>query len=137
MAIVVYKNMTQAAYAIFNNTKGFNIDSWMDRDYLQESSWTDIQASRDTNFFSVRGDREKSRSFFMNLRYGAGGCSLDKGWLVVIEEKGTGNCDWDKDYDSDEYPVIKYSSASTVAKWNSGKNVETTDSLAVYIKYLM
>lgn len=82
-------------------------ESWFSKTYLQGSSWTDI-FTEDVNFFSIEGDGNNDRGWFVNSNYG--GCSVDAGWLAIAGA-ADGVCTWE---DSEEqFPDIRYSRLKT------------------------
>lgn len=82
-------------------------ESWFSLDYLQGSSWTDI-FTEDVNFFSIEGDGNYDRGWFVNSNYG--GCSVDAGWFAIAGSSD-GVCDWEDV--EEEFPDIRYSRKKT------------------------
>lgn len=64
---------------------------WFSGDTVVDSDWTDLLTT-DKNFFSIEGDSNYGREFFVNANYG--GCQVDAGWLVLDDETSD-PCTWE------------------------------------------
>lgn len=78
-------------------------------------------------FFRCRHD-SISRHFFVSRAYG--GCSVDSGWMVVVDYGNNGGCSWDTWWTR---PFFLASAASTYQTWNSGEKRNTFEELSHHL----
>ncbi|MDT7934394.1 MAG: PEP-CTERM sorting domain-containing protein [Sphingomonadaceae bacterium] len=72
-------------------------------------------ATANVNFFSIPGDANYNRNFFINQNYG--GCGNDAGYLVVLGVGGAA-CSWESDRYSTANRAFLYSRNSGPQNWN-------------------
>jgi hypothetical protein len=124
-----YSAGSVAAFLRFN---GLTADktTWFGAASLAESSWTDLPTGN-ASYFSVLGDAQFGRSFFVNLNYG--GCASDAGWFVVSGTGGASNkpCSWETSAGAGTR--ILYATGTTSTNWTSG-TVGAADTLMVFVK---
>ncbi|CAH1272771.1 SELP [Branchiostoma lanceolatum] len=92
---------------------GENTDkfSWFSPARLISSPWGDINTETN-NFFSITGDANRLRTFFISRSYAS--CPYDYGWLVLAEEN---HCAWERN-PVDQRPNILFSRTATHVNWN-------------------
>ena len=118
---------TQQVFAKFDAT-GASSTSWFAQAQLTSSSWTDI-GTLTPAYFSVAGDAQYGRRFFINYLYG--GCESDAGWLVV--DTSPDPCDWETDAVSGPALRINYAPSGTVVNWTNG-TIGRGKVFAVFVK---
>ncbi|XP_072026282.1 uncharacterized protein [Amphiura filiformis] len=89
--------------------------SWFAQSRVLATSWTDLVEAL-PNHFSLQGDGDLKRRFFINFNYG--GCDVANGWLCVKDEPHA--CTWEQPQPGESYPIILYSRATTSINWTSG-----------------
>ncbi|XP_035676419.1 uncharacterized protein LOC118415740 [Branchiostoma floridae] len=115
---------------IIFNAHGCDMDNWFTKDRLLSSPWTDLKTAP-TNFFSIRGDNQYNRRFFIHRSYG--GCANDRGWLIVLDPGA--ECPWEKRVKSRGNNQILFSrKADSVQYERDWGNVGQADALAIYIQ---
>ncbi|GFR99358.1 hypothetical protein ElyMa_002791100 [Elysia marginata] len=102
--------------------------NWFTRDRYIESSWEDV-ATKETEFFSLAGDAERYRRFFIS--FSSNSCPKDSGWLVAVDAAKLKCCTWEK---TGKFPILKYAAGPKVASWQSSKSRDA-DAFVVFIKY--
>lgn len=97
---------------------------------LASSSWTDLVVGS-PNYFSLGGDPQFGRTFFVNHNYD--GCGSDAGWLVVSSIGGGQNkpCSWEQN--AGAKTRILYSTGTTYTNWTTG-TITAADTLMVFVK---
>ncbi|XP_038070583.1 uncharacterized protein LOC119739645 [Patiria miniata] len=98
---------------IFNGT-GSDVSSWFRKNRLISSPWQDL-ISTATNYFSIEGDVNEERRFYINHNYG--GCPGDKGWLVVTDSQMLTDCQYERPSAEYPYPIILYSNTAGKVVW--------------------
>lgn len=96
---------------------------------LLDSSWTDITAES-KNFFSIVGDSNYARRFFIERNYG--GCASDNGWVVA--DSGNDPCSWETA--SDDIRIL-YASGNTYCNWQNDTNsgsIGFADIMAIFVR---
>ncbi|XP_048778907.2 uncharacterized protein LOC125682410 [Ostrea edulis] len=130
VTIELYRGGSKVAFVTFN---GIDSDqkSWFSPSRVLNSSWSTLTSSTVYNHFSVDGHVLCSRAFFINRDYGI--CSVDAGWLAVMDPVNTVCCpgSWD---DVTNRPMFLYSAVDSAALYVSG-DVDFADVLAVFVKY--
>ncbi|KAL3872545.1 hypothetical protein ACJMK2_035768 [Sinanodonta woodiana] len=121
----LYYNRTEVAYVIFNGT-GSDKESWFSKERVLESSWTDLMGTSQLIYFSIKGDYNLGRHFFIHEYYG--GCPADRGWTATVS--GKSYCSFDI---HPSYPGIVYARNQTKSTYNS-TGFGIADVLGVYIK---
>ncbi|KAK7468155.1 hypothetical protein BaRGS_00036619 [Batillaria attramentaria] len=124
-----YLGGQEEAYIEFDGT-GSTYLNWFSASNVDSSTWTDL-GTETNNFFTIEGHSTSTidRRFFINRNYG--GCGVDKGWSVVLEESDA--CSWGQ---SLQYPAFLYSSKTTYAEWNTAADVGSADVLVIGVKFL-
>ncbi|XP_071956085.1 uncharacterized protein [Antedon mediterranea] len=102
--------------------------SWFSIEHLLDSPWDDLKSGVEMNYFSIAGNFRK-RVFFVNKHYG--GCSNDKGWLVVIDDTSHG-CEWEQIIPT---PAFLFSSSDEAETLNSGSVSNEAYIMTVHVKY--
>ena len=93
------------------NAKETNNQNWfIDSKLTHSSQWSDIK-TESKNYFSISGDTEKKRHFFINNRGYAGNCAGDTGWMVIAGKE----CAWERGHHH-KNPIL-YSKLSKYTKW--------------------
>ncbi|XP_033109146.1 uncharacterized protein LOC117110510 [Anneissia japonica] len=105
---------------------GSDKTSWYALDRLIISPWTDLTTSVSHNCFSIYGESQ-SRTFYINAHYG--GCSVDTGWLTIID--ASMGCPWERGID---LPAFLYSLSDVKENWTSG-SIGRAYIMTVHIKY--
>ena len=108
--LALYEGRSEVAYVVFNAV-GSSITDWFQSTRVIASSWSDVTARGTYNVFSITGHLSHLRRFHINKLYG--GCSNDKGYLVVSDIKG-GGCQWDS---HSIYPQFLYSKINSADNW--------------------
>ncbi|XP_056000852.1 uncharacterized protein LOC125656393 isoform X1 [Ostrea edulis] len=121
------KESKTVAFIEFNG-QGSNYMNWFHRGRVLKSSWIDLRRNGRFNFFSMKKEQRHGRHFFINKSYG--GCPNDKGWLVVMDAKGSKPCRWEKQR---RYPQFLYSKGNKYGRWRSMRYGKA-DVLNIYIK---
>lgn len=109
--------------------------SFMTASNLVKSDWAGVKPGMTSNFFSVAGDSNIQRNFFIQHNYD--GCDVDAGWLVV-EGKYYDNvapCPWEN---SQNPPFIMYSPGDDKRTWQTADEKAAgpeADSFAVFISF--
>ncbi|GFO01854.1 hemicentin-1 [Plakobranchus ocellatus] len=106
--------------------------NWFGRDYYEHSCWEDLKYQT-TSYFSIEGDTNLRRRFFINHKYLT--CPNDNGWFVAVDQSNS-PCPWEKGL---PYPIFKFASGPTMAVFNNtppAKTVKNADAIAVFVKYL-
>ncbi|XP_071488096.1 C-type mannose receptor 2-like, partial [Diadema antillarum] len=110
-------------------TSGTSRTSWYATAYLTYAPYTDIW-SESKNYESMEGASGGNRRFYMNRSYG--GCSVDNGWVVVVDYGSNYGCSWDGYYST---PYFIYSSSTAYTVWQSGSR-GFPDVFAIFYKYV-
>ncbi|CAH1265939.1 uncharacterized protein [Branchiostoma lanceolatum] len=118
------------------NGMGSNKDNWFTKSRLISSPWADLKTAP-TNYFSIAGhagqassSKRHYRRFFINRNYG--GCSADRGWLVVLDGNSN-HCLWERRNSGN--PRILFSKLPTDVNFEQDQaNVGTADVMAIFIK---
>ncbi|RUS70120.1 hypothetical protein EGW08_022121 [Elysia chlorotica] len=136
-ALDQWKNIDEVLFAIIQNGemvktiffKGEQSTymNWYEKARLIKSCWDDLRMGPHL-FFGIEGDASLQRRFFIQRNYG--GCSNDKGWMVVSDNPPR-PCDWEK---STAYPIIKFAVGPKAENWSTGEVLEA-EAIAVFLKY--
>ncbi|XP_780522.4 uncharacterized protein LOC575010 [Strongylocentrotus purpuratus] len=111
------------------DTSGTSRTTWFHTNYISYAPYSDIYTDT-KNYESMAGSGTSGqRRFFINRHYG--GCSVDAGWVVVIDYGSNHGCSWDGYYGT---PFFIYSAASTYQTWDSGSR-GFPDTVAFLHKY--
>ncbi|MEZ4380568.1 MAG: fibrinogen-like YCDxxxxGGGW domain-containing protein [Nannocystaceae bacterium] len=106
---------------------GTNKTSWFASAKLTGSGYLDV-ANGPWNFFSIAGDNNYGRNWFVSRNYG--GCGNDSGWLIVDTTNDA--CTWESGAGA---PLrILYSASNTYTNWNTANNVAKAEVFAVFIR---
>ncbi|CAH1238943.1 HMCN1 [Branchiostoma lanceolatum] len=108
---------------------GSDKNSWFSKSRLISSPYTDI-STEPQNVFSITGDNNAQRRFYINRNYNS--CPGDRGWLVVADGGPSGICSWERASTS-EHPHVLYSKQSTNVVWDDAANVGKADRLLISI----
>ena len=104
---------------IFNGRGSTKFDWMSESRLINNSRYEDIRER--SNFFSVEGDGEVNRRFYINKEYN--GCDGDTGWVAMIPRISKPSeptpCDWET---SPIIPAFMYSTSLTAVNWNSAGN---------------
>jgi len=125
VAFVVYEGGQRVAHILFDG-KGSDPTNWFSDSRLVSSSWTDIKGAA-KNYFSLVGDDNLLRHFFINRNYG--GCPADAGWFVAVDGA---HCSWEA---SPSVPAFLYAKNHVITNWTTG-DVGRADVIAVFVKYV-
>ncbi|XP_072177280.1 uncharacterized protein [Diadema setosum] len=109
-------------------TSGTSRTSWYATAYLTYAPYTDIW-SESKNYESMAGASGGNRRFYMNRAYG--GCSVDTGWVVIIDHGNNYGCNWDNYYST---PFFIYSASTAYIRWESGSR-GFPEVFAIFYKY--
>lgn len=127
----LYTQEKEEAYVIFNGI-GSDMNNWFSQDRVISSSYSDLTAGDQYNYFSIPGHLDGNRlirRFFINRNYH--GCPGDRGHIVVIDESRTSPaCLMDT---QPSYPKFLYSRTNSVDFWERA-TYGMADYLAVFIK---
>lgn len=107
--------------------------SWMTLSNLVKSDWAGIKIGMTSNYFSVAGDYNGQRNFFIQHNYD--GCNVDSGWLVVQGKTRNEMCPWEQNQDQ---PFIMYSAGDENQTWeqaNGQPDGAEADSIAVFLSF--
>ncbi|KAI8515683.1 hypothetical protein Bbelb_064960 [Branchiostoma belcheri] len=123
---IVLESSSGDVELIFN---GENTDkySWFSQSRLLSSPWDDIQ-TQPKNYFSIVGDSDNERTFFINRNYGS--CPEDAGWLIISE---VGGCPYEQTT-PDQFPYILFSWENTYVAWDDRDKVGRANRMVIYIK---
>ncbi|XP_021343092.1 uncharacterized protein LOC110443282 [Mizuhopecten yessoensis] len=119
----LYRAGIEVVYATFN-ASDTDSTSWFAKERLLSTSFTDLNRTSTSNYFSVFGSGE-SRRFYINRSYG--GCINDHGWVQTIDRKGP--CFYD---DAVAFPKFIYS-PNNLTGW-TGTDSLVADVLAIFVK---
>ena len=125
-----YENNQEVAYVIFN-AAGSDINSWFDKRRVLSSSYSDLTATHNFNYFSIAGHREPKRlerRFFINTYYN--GCDKDLGHLAISQNEPINVCNWDQ---HPKYPQFLYSKINSADHWGR-RMFGRADYMAIFIK---
>ncbi|XP_067047340.1 uncharacterized protein [Acropora muricata] len=115
--LALYDNQTLVLSLVFNATDS-NKTSWFSKNRLIQSPWTEDLQTQPQNFFSIIGDLNANRTFFINKVYN-NNCSGDYGWLMASSEK---SCPYEKR--RKRRKAFLYSKLNTSVNWNEhGKGI--------------
>jgi hypothetical protein len=123
------KGALQPQYFMFDVT-GTRREEWFSVGRLIATSYTTLPTAA-ANYFSIAGDNINShgRRWFINDVYG--GCSVDKGWMVVKAGNSFSPCAWEVGTPNSVYVLI--SSLTGPVVWNTGGGI-APDVMAVFIR---
>lgn len=109
-------------------TTSSDYQDFIHQNKITESSWTDITYET-SNFFSVDGDYNIQRYFYMNSAYG--GCHIDIGWFSALGELRETTCNWETF--TGDYGII-YSPLTTKSTFQTAGQYEHADNFMIYYR---
>ncbi|XP_074643482.1 uncharacterized protein LOC141900458 isoform X2 [Tubulanus polymorphus] len=124
-----YKNKRIVAFAEFNATDSTKMN-WFSPERLGANSWTDLNPNNvtaTTNIFSLGGDPNTDRRFFISAKYG--GCPNDRLWMVIVDRRAINKyCPYDQ---ASGTPRLYYAPGNTRT---SGSSLGTADQMAIFVR---
>lgn len=126
-----YIDGVEQAWASFDPA-GTTKTSFFQNAAVTGSSWSDF-TSASHNFFSIAGDPQYDRHWFVNSTYG--GCGNDSGHFVVLDGAAI-TCSWGTDHDAAgvDNRLLLFSAAGTLQNYTSG-NIGYADVFAVTVTW--
>lgn len=97
--------VAQVMFDISTNREQLTKENWFTKERLVSSVPYDI--GKDFFYFSIRGDSEQKRSFFISFSHG--GCALDTAFWVVLDTEDP--CSWGKKNYSGKGPTLIYTTS--------------------------
>lgn len=125
--VAMYLGGIQRAYIDFNPV-GTTSGNFFALANVVDSNWVDMNTSGH-NFFSIPGDPQYNRHWFVNSNYG--GCAVDVGHMVVSDNTQAATpgpvCSWEQGLGS---RAFLYANASDDQNWTTG-DIGVADVFAV------
>lgn len=128
--VAFYTGGVEQAFVEFDPT-GTTKNNFFANANVTSSTWTDVTSVPHV-FFSIPGDDQYGRNWFIETQYG--GCTNDTGHMVVLEQ-GTLPCSWEANRAGligDASRAFLYADASTQQNWTFGA-VGVADTFAVFV----
>jgi len=126
--VEAWKNGSRQKYATFRSPAGSHQTGWMNKANIIESSWSDFTQSATTNFVSIDGDDGNGRHWFFSRNYG--GCEVDAGWMIVMDDAEKGGCGWE--IASKPHTSILYAPGDSAAAWADAAHADT---YVIYVSF--
>jgi hypothetical protein len=130
--VAFYSGGVEQAFIEFDPT-GTTKNNFFANANVTSSTWTDVTSVPHV-FFSIPGDDQYGRNWFIETQYG--GCGNDTGHMVVLEQ-GTLPCGWEASRAGligDSTRAFLYADASTHQNWTFGA-VGVADTFAVFATF--
>ncbi|XP_064600883.1 uncharacterized protein LOC135467052 [Liolophura sinensis] len=120
----LYTNSNEVVRLRFSGS-GTSKMSWFSLSNLLSSPWTDLHINADVSDFTLSLDWiAHFRTFYINSVFG--GCTMDKGWMVVVD--GLDICPWTF---SASYPAFLYALGYQKRLWSDANQFGNADDLVV------